>query len=61
MKRKMTFFARGVKCGFFAASGETGVANAVATDPCASKLCSAMAPKPVPERTRKSRLETEGS
>ena len=61
MKRKMTFVARGVKCGCFAASGEAGVVKAAATDSRASKLCNAMAPSPRPDRTRKSRREDDGS
>ena len=53
MKRKITFFALGAKCGFFGASGlmDCGAASALPF----SKSSSASAPKPAPARSRKSR------
>src|ERR1043166_376511 len=57
MKRKITRFARALKCGDFGASGFVGAAPALPTSkPALSSIdASASIPKPPPARRRNSR------
>src|SRR2546425_11670890 len=57
MKRKITDFALGAKCGGLAASGFT---LTLPCAPCGSSDPSAIAPKPCPARARMSRRVSTG-